>query len=384
MMVDINISRLKYLLSLYRMKEEDLLSAINVGLKGVYKREQVFSEHVDFKILKKIDGVFNKGMAFYVDPSPLPQSGSMSVFFRKSSINVNLNFTSMKVVTEYESLKNYLSSLDVLADLNIESDLPHCTVKKDAKTMAGVMRCLLYPKEHITRPRDFLKAIIDNLSDHDVTVFEYLEAANKKEKANIDGFFLAPNFIVLKRHSYFKREIYTLLHELGHFLLNEEDVETLDVAELDLQTMSRIERWCNDFAYYFLVGPNDVEIQSIIRADGTNDYCRDIIDRISSFCFISRRAIYTRLLYDNKISRSDYDNVIADLNEQFALLQQKRHDQMLEQGGKKSNGMAPQPIYAKSFLQTISSAYYTGTIRDYDLYRMKLPARVINGLEKWL
>ena len=50
-------------------------------------------------------------------------------------------------------------------------------------------------------------------------VFEYIETWNKKEKTNIDGFYLKPNVIVLKHHKHYKREIFTLAHELGHCLL---------------------------------------------------------------------------------------------------------------------------------------------------------------------
>ena len=53
--VELNIDRLRYLLSLYWMEEADLLDAINEGLKRKYTYGQVFSSEVDLKILKKID-----------------------------------------------------------------------------------------------------------------------------------------------------------------------------------------------------------------------------------------------------------------------------------------------------------------------------------------
>jgi hypothetical protein len=37
-------------------------------------------------------------------------------------------------------------------------------------------------------------------------------------------------------------------------LLNEEEIEELDISNFANNKLSDIERWCNDFAYYFLVG----------------------------------------------------------------------------------------------------------------------------------
>jgi hypothetical protein len=163
------------------------------------------------KVIKKIDTLlFNKGLAFYVDPSPIHVSSGMSVFFRKKSFNDELNFTSKKVVNDYESLKNYLASLDHLSNIKTELKIPHCTMRTQARVAAQKVREMIYPSKKINKDRDFLKELINNLADAGIIVFEYIEAANKKEKANIDGFFLRPNFIVLKRYSYYKRDILTI------------------------------------------------------------------------------------------------------------------------------------------------------------------------------
>ena len=234
MTVELNISRLRYLLSLYKMEEGDLLNIINHDLKRKYTYEQVFTEQVDVKVLKNID------------PSPIQMTEGMSVFFRKKAFNEELNFTSKKVVNDFESLKNFLSSLDSLSNVKTDTKIPHFTQRTNARIAAERIRAIIYPQKSARTQRDFLKSLIERLSDAGILVFEYIEAPNKKEKANIDGFFLRPNFIVLKRHSYYKREIFTLLHELGHCVLDKEEVESLNTEKLDYSTMSSLERWCND------------------------------------------------------------------------------------------------------------------------------------------
>ncbi|MFX4971243.1 ImmA/IrrE family metallo-endopeptidase, partial [Acinetobacter baumannii] len=66
-----------------------------------------------------------------------------------------------------------------------------------------------------------MKNFISKFAENNILVFEFIETHNKKEKANINGFYLTPNVIVLKRNQKsFSREIFTLAHELGHYLLN--------------------------------------------------------------------------------------------------------------------------------------------------------------------
>ncbi len=366
------------------MEEVDLLNIINKGRKRKYTREQVFSNQIDLRILKKIDKLlFNKGITFYIDPAPIEAAESMSVFFRKKTFNEELNFTSKQVVNEYEALKNYLSSLDSLSNVTTHIAIPHYTLRKDPRVAAQKIREIIYPKKKCVRTRDFLKALIENLAEAGIIVFEYLEAHNKSEKANIDGFFLKPNFIVLKRYSYYKREIFTLLHELGHCVLNEEEVESLDMMSLDYGSMSKIEKWCNDFAYYFLIGDDADVINDIVSADGTNDYQFPVIERLSEKCFISKRAIFTRLLYSNKITQADYQNVVRDLEERFAQFKQHQKAHLIGEDGIMRHPTPPQPIYSPKFLSTLSIALNDGTVRPSDLYKMKIPVKVVEGLRLW-
>ena len=106
---------------------------------------------------------------------------------------------------------------------------------------------------------------------------------------------------MLKHHKHYKREIFTLAHELGHCLLGIEEVESVDMMDISAQTSySDVERWCNDFAYQFIMGQEAETLANIACVDSRNDYCIDLFKAISARTHISRLALYTRMYIDRE------------------------------------------------------------------------------------
>ena len=369
MKIEQNISRLKYLLSLYKMTVEELLVLINEGLKTPLNKEDVLSTEIKVNILKRIDKVFNKGLHFYLDPKSPEVSQDASIFFRKTKFGTDLNIGAKKIVNQFEEFKISLSAISKLAELNIERVLPVFTLNQAPKLVAKQIRNELYP-DFNPIPKEFLRGLISTFAENNILVFEFVETWNKKEKVNIDGFFLNPNVIVLKRQqTSFRREIFTLIHELGHYLLNEEEIEQLDISNFGNNKLSSIERWCNDFAYYFLAGEFDKAFENIEKADGNNDYHFDLIEHISKETHLSQIALFTKLLYQKKISQNNYNTIKADFDEQYRIKQeeqtkQKELDKML---GIQRGGSTPKPMNSPLLISTIQTAFYEGIINEYDV-----------------
>ncbi len=369
MKVEQNIARLKYLLTLYKMTADDLLFTISEGLKNPLTKNDILSNEIKVSHLKRIDKVFNKGLHFYLDPKSPEVSQDASIFFRKNKFGTDLGIGAMKIVNQFEEFKISLSAISKLAEINIERTLPVYTVKDDPKTIAKKIRKDLYP-EFNPIPKEFLRALISTFAENNILVFEFVETWNKKEKANVDGFFLNPNVIVLKRQqSSFRREIFTLIHELGHYLINEEEIEELDISNFANNKLSSIERWCNDFAYHFLVGEFDKSFEQIDKADGSNDYHFDLIESISKRTNLSQIALFTKLLYQKKITQSNYNNIKADFDEKYRLRQEeeKKQRELDKLQGIQKGGSTPKPLNSPLLVSTIQTAFYEGVINEYDV-----------------
>jgi Zn-dependent peptidase ImmA (M78 family) len=382
--VEHNISRLKYLLDLYDISVEELSKKVSEGLKNPITHQDLFSKEIDLAHLKRVDKFFEKGLHFYLDPKAPETSKEASVFFRKDKFNSELNIGARKIVNEFEEFKISLTAIAKLADLNIRRVFNIYKLSDDPKTVAEEIREYLYPT-FVSDLKEFLKALIVKLAEHNILVFEFVETWNKKDKANIDGFFLNPNVIVLKRQqSSFRREIFTLIHELGHFLLNEEEIDILDYQQIGRTDLSAIERWCNDFAYYFLAGDYSVKIRNIPKADASNDYQYELIEEISYRTHISQIALFTRLFYEKKLSQKDYLKIKTDFDEKYQakIEEEKRIREIEKDKGLKQRGSVPQPIKSPLLVSTIQTAFYEGILNEYEVC-MKLKIKP-EKLEKYI
>lgn len=371
MTVEHNIYRLKYLLKLFKISAAELLAILNAGLKNPYTEADIFSENIKLSTLKKIDTVFNKGLSYYIDPSIPSASKEASIFFRKQNFSSELNLESKKVVNHFEAQKIALSATAKLAEVDMLRKFAVYSVSNNAKEVALDLRATLNLKFN-TQPKQYLEILIGALAEKNVLVFEFVETHNKKERANIDGFFLKPNVIVLKRQQQnLKREIFTLAHELGHALLDEEEIESLEENFNSDDQLPRIERWCNDFAFYFLLGNFETQFSKIEKLSTENNYQQSFITEISDKTHLSRTAILTRLSFDKKISYSLYQKLTGEINED---VKNRREEEKIKREQDKLNGIkvmgkAPIPINSPLFVSTLQSAFNQGIISEYELIK---------------
>ena len=370
--ISINISRLYHLLNLYKLSKDDLLTSLNHKRKKKLSENDVFGNQIKISVLKKIDDLFKKGLSYYIDPKDLKENKEESIFFRKDKFNAELSFGAKQIVTQFEEEKIAFSALSRLADLNLEArTLPVSNIKNNPKNVATEIREILYPNFSKDR-KVFLRSFINKLAEHNILVFEFVENWNRKEKANINGFFLTSNVIVLKRQKSYSREIFTLTHELGHYLLNLEDIDEKIGDEYSVyESMDKIEKWCNDFAYYFLIGNLDDILINVEKASSNNDYHHELVKDISRRTNLSEFALYTRLRINDKISYLDYQLVKSNFEIKFRENEEKlrREREKEKEEGRTTNARTPKPIVSPLYKNVVQSAFIEGIISESEFCR---------------
>lgn len=82
-------------------------------------------------------------------------------------------------------------------------------------------------------------------------------------------------------------------------------------------SISAIEKWCNTFAYFLLLGKEKAELLDKATVfNAQNDYGHAIVKQISKETNLSRLAIFTNLLIQKKISYEVYVNIKEEMIEQ--------------------------------------------------------------------
>lgn len=379
-----NIDRVNQLIQQYRLDQEEFLQLISEGLKNPLTWDAVFGDEIQINHLKRIDKVFKKGLSYYLDPNPPVKTKESSIFFRKEKFETDLNLASKQIVNQFEELKISLSGLAKLSDITIERKLPIFTNQDEPVVVANNIRQFLMPRFK-KDSKKFLNALIDKFAESNILVFEYVEHHSLKEKTNIDGFFLQPNVIVLRRNQdYFKREIFTLAHELGHYLLNQEEVESMDYDQQAFGKMNTIETWCNNFAFAFLAGSKLEILDNLPNITARNDYKFEEIKNISDQTHLSFTAILTYLVKKEKVSSAIYGKMRKHQEEE---IQQKKEEEKKKRELEKEMGKSPiagmaKPIQSPLYISTIQSAFFDGIINEYELCKsLNLKP---NQLEKYL
>lgn len=384
----INKSRFQYLLDIYKISKKEILSKINFGLKKRIINSKNFEKFITGKkpakisFLRKIDKIFNKGITWYISQREIPKKASSSIFFRKDKFNTELNLESKKKIAKYEELKFELELLSKNINIKQKRKLPKfkinnnpLEVSRNLREQLNKITLELIEKKYIQKPRndrDYLRNLMRTLEHLNIFVFEFVDRSRKPEnKISFNGFFMSPNIIVIKRQQQFlRREIFTLIHEFAHYLLNIEEVDE------DIETNNHqndIEKWCNDFAYNFLMNGYEKEFSEMEKADASNNFHTEKIRKFHDNTYLSEFALLTRLKIENKISTKDYERIKKDILESIRRkesedkIRLEEEKNLAEEQGKELFIRGPKEIKSNLFEEIVKINYLSGNIKENKL-----------------
>ena len=311
-----------------------------------------FTQPINKTALKRIDKIFNRGLDFYTNPNSINKTNS-SILFRKEHFGKDLDIGDVQFITKCEEQMNYISGLAKLGNFTFtKRKLPYFSLQNSPKEVAKKMQFLLPTKK--PNDKQFLESFIKNLAEYNILVLENIESHKKTHKSNLCGFFIKPNIIALKKLGR-KREIFTLAHELGHYLLNNENID----KDIFIQNPKNKESWCSQFAFYLLIGEQLSALESLPKNEiATNS---KEIQTISNQKHISRLALFYHCVGSKKISWTDYRSLKDRLDKEYIDKKQAQKD---DEQGKKS-GFTQPPILSPLQKDIFVKAFLEGVIDEY-------------------
>lgn len=253
--VEVNPELIEFAIDRSGLSQEELVSAISNRFESKYfdmkhlKSILEGKKHPYYSDLNKIDAFIKRGIPFYFLPKPPVENILPS--FRIKNNNARLSPNMEIKLREYESLRE---EINILMKEDKKPHKRHVNVytKHDNPTdVADYFR-----KRFEYNKYDVIKNNVKDVFEFIRRNIEYLDIFVFKDSLNynLSGIIFLQNklppLILMNSNEDKAREIFTLLHEFGHYLLNSEEV---DAENTNLQHDEDIEFWCNDFAYHFLM-----------------------------------------------------------------------------------------------------------------------------------
>ena len=372
----LNMERINFLIKFYRITREEFLRIANDEISEEKNKLEFkhFEREIKLSTIKKIDKVFKKGLAWYVDEEPLEKSSQSSVFYRKNDFNSEIKLEDIRVANEFEEKKILTQILCRNIDYDIKRKIRRFTTQDDPESAVKEVIKNIEGKnwgdtKQEGKDKEYLKNLCEQLENFGVFVFEYLEHHNKKERVNFNGFYLR-DAIIIKRQGNLRREIFTLLHEFAHFLLDEEEID----QELEItrgKKLKKTEKWCNDFAFEFLTHKQKTKIAKL-NPNKNNGYCEGEIQAITQTTFINPIACYLSLYHKGKIDRSVYLSKEKEISDNYQKARRQRKEELKRRNenmklmGEKPPPAIPKAIKSRLFNEIVNRNFDYGMISDVD------------------
>ncbi|MBC7407358.1 MAG: helix-turn-helix domain-containing protein [Arcicella sp.] len=231
-MKDIIAQRIKNARDLRGVSQQEIADFIGVSKQMISKYEKGDSIPNSTNLLK-LSKYLNVKIDYFFKPSKI-ELGTIN--FRKTSSFSIKKIESLKQQTKL-NLENYLEIENLL---QINSDFQNSIKNETIKSLDDVERIVLKLRSDWEIGLDPVHNIIQLLEDFEIKVIELLDVDE-----TFDGLatFVDKKFPVIVINGKFsvERKRFTLLHELGHLLLN-----------LPECSLKEEEKFCNKFASEFL------------------------------------------------------------------------------------------------------------------------------------
>lgn len=255
--------------------------------------------------LKYLDSLVKRGIPFFF-LNKIPEENVLPMF-RKKHANVKLNPDTEIKLREYEELRNEIKYLLDEENVEFKRKLKIYSVEDNPKEVAGYIREIFSFNDidiKRSKVKDVFEHIRRSIEANNIFVFK-----NSLENSLRGCIFLndrLPPLILINSNDDKNAEIFSLLHEFAHYLLNDEELDIEEGIAHDKNT----EKWCNRFAYHFMI-PEEVE-----KREGFNRNNKELlldkenIRRISKEYKVSKHSLMFRFFNLRIISKEEYTDFL--------------------------------------------------------------------------
>lgn len=354
---------------------EGLVNSINKKFGAKYFDTNYLKEVLDGKIsprysdLKKIDAFIKRGIPFYFLEGPPDEK--IFINFRKKHEEYSLDPKIEITLREYEYLREEIKQL--LEDENISyvRDFPIYSVKDDPSKIGFEIRKRLKIDNidiKAIESKESFEYIRREIERH--TIFVFKDHLGYMLRGCIFLNDNLPTLILVNSTDDKNAEIFSLLHEFAHYLLNNEgiDVDNINLEEED------VESWCNSFAYHFLMREEDEIKEGFSKENKEALFNPGRLRELSNKYKLSKFAFVFRFLRLGVIDSCEY----------HAFINRSPYKQKAKDSGGGDYYHTNQERLSRKFILIVYENYQDGNIslkETYKYLRVKDRSRINQLLE---
>jgi Zn-dependent peptidase ImmA (M78 family) len=293
--VNVNSNVLEYAIESSGYSIENLANEINKKKKSFnfdYLKKIITGEKKPlFSDLEKLDSFLKRGLPFFL-LNDIPKEDKI-LKYRKKSPNLNLSPSTEITLREYNYLREEISYLLTKKEISSKRKTKIYLLNDKPEEISSYFRNKFKFEDleiEKKKPEDVFKFLRDKMEETNLFIFKNYVTSEKLDD-NLRGcVFLEsslPPLILINSNDDKNAEIFTLLHEFAHYLLNKEELDTDEVSD---NFLDPIEIWCNDFAYSFLIDSKIEKMENFTKENSQNLIEKNRLTELSKKYKVSKYA----------------------------------------------------------------------------------------------
>ena len=309
------------------------------------------SKKPSFRQLEELSNVFKRPIASFLLSQPVNEKPKPKDYRMLPSKLNKFDKKTILVMRKARKLQEISKELSGNIAYDTKSKIKRIKISESPENVAKTYRELFELTENKQRKfknsYELFNYLRDIFEEQNIFVFQFSMPVDDAR-----GFVFAdeyPYTVVVNSADLIEARIFSLMHEFGHILLGE---SVIDLPEATASYKDNVEKWCNEFASYFLL-PKEFAKSSF------SEYKSNLIDtailkKLSNRFRVSKAMLLLNMKKLNFITQQQYD---------YKMNQFVKEYKKEKEGEKKSGGGIPSEVRC---LSEVGNKFVSLVANNYD------------------
>lgn len=303
LLVDIEPKVLNWLVESSGWSKEEIAKRLKTSTQVIDKFLDG-SKKPSFRQLEELSNVFKRPVASFLLSQPVKEKPKPKDYRMLPSKLNKFDKKTILVMRKARELQEINKELSGNIAYDTKSKIKRIKISENPESVAKTYRELFELTEEKQRrfknSYKLFNYLRDIFEEQNIFVFQFSMPVDDAR-----GFVFAdeyPYTVVVNSADQIEARIFSLMHEFGHILLGE---SVIDLPEATASYKDTVEKWCNEFASYFLL-PRELAKSSFTEYK-TNLTDTAILKKLSNRFRVSKAMLLLNMKKLNFITQQQYD-----------------------------------------------------------------------------